>query len=89
MAEIDAADGRPARDRLPAAAAVRFREPVQASFRWSPDELAELVHAVETFDDEGSDWQRGGIGQSLWSIMVVDPELLAKLPSAIRTAVEC
>lgn len=61
---------------------------VQASFRWSPDELAELVNGVETFDDEGSDWQRGGIGQSLWSIMVVDPELHAKLPSAIRRAVE-
>lgn len=61
---------------------------VQASFRWSPDELAELVYAVETFDEEGSDWQRGGIGQSLWSIMVVDPALHAKLPSAIRTAVE-
>ncbi|HEY8685663.1 MAG TPA: DUF4365 domain-containing protein [Chloroflexota bacterium] len=59
---------------------------VQASFRWSPDELAELVHGVETFDGEGSDWQRGGIGQSLWSIMVVDPELRPKLPSAIRAA---
>ena len=63
-------------------------EAVQASFRWSPDELAELVHCVETFDDEGSDWQRGGIGQSLWSIMVVDPELHGKLPSAIRAAIE-
>jgi hypothetical protein len=50
--------------------------------------LAELVNAVETMDDGGADWQRGGIGQSLWSIMVVDPELCSKLPAAIRTCVE-
>jgi hypothetical protein len=61
---------------------------IEASFRWLPDELAELVHAVELFDDAGSDWQRGGIGQSLWSIMVVDPGLYAKLPSAVRAAAE-
>lgn len=34
------------------------------------------------------DWQRGGIGQSLWSIMVVDPDLCQKLPGAIRICVE-
>lgn len=61
---------------------------VQASFRWWPDELAQLVNAVEMMDDGGSDWQRGGIGQSLWSIMAVDPGLCSKLPAAIRTCVD-
>ena len=61
---------------------------VQASFRWSPDELTELVHGVESMDEGGADWQRGGVGQSLWSIMVVDPDLCAKLPAAIRIAVD-
>jgi hypothetical protein len=55
-------------------------EDIQASFRWFPDELAELVNAVETMDGGGADWQRGGVGQSLWSIMVVDPELCSKAP---------
>jgi hypothetical protein len=63
-------------------------EDIQASFRWFPDELAELVNAVETMDGGGADWQRGGVGQSLWSIMVVDPELCSKLPAAIHTCVE-
>jgi hypothetical protein len=63
-------------------------EDIQASFRWFPDELAELVNAVETMDGGGADWQRGGVGQSLWSIMVVDPELCSNLPAAIRTCVE-
>lgn len=61
---------------------------VQATLRWSAEELATLVHAVETMDDGGVDWQRGGVGQSLWSIMVVDPDLCEKLPSAIRICVE-
>jgi hypothetical protein len=39
-------------------------------------------------DDGGADWQRGGVGQILWSIMVLDPELCSKLPAAIRTCVE-
>lgn len=61
---------------------------VRKALRWTADELAALVHAVETMDDEGVDWQRGGVGQSLWSIMVVDPELRSKLSSSIRTCVE-
>src|SRR5256714_9189506 len=43
---------------------------------------------LETMDDGGADWPRGGVGQSLWSIMVVDPELCSKVPAAIRTCVE-
>lgn len=61
---------------------------VQTTFRWTAEELATLVHAVETMDDGGVDWQRGGVGQSLWSIMVVDPKLSDKLPAAIRICVE-
>lgn len=61
---------------------------VRAALRWSSDELATLVNAVETMDDGGSDWQRGGVGQSLWSIMVVDPDLCQKLPGAVRICME-
>ncbi len=61
---------------------------VQASFRWSPDELATLVRRLESMDDAGAEWARGGLGQSLWSIMVIDPGLRDKLPAAIRTCVE-
>lgn len=61
---------------------------VRAALRWSSDELATLVNAVETMDDGGSDWQRGGVGQSLWSIMVVDPNLCQKLPGAVRICME-
>lgn len=63
-------------------------EEVRAALEWFPDEVATLVQAVETMDDGGVDWQRGGVGQSLWSIMVVDPGLREKLPAAIRTCVE-
>lgn len=63
-------------------------EAVRATFRWRPDELADLVHAVESMDDGGASWQRGGLGQSLWSIMVIDPGLCARLPAAIRACVE-
>ncbi|WP_240431172.1 DUF4365 domain-containing protein [Mycobacterium kyogaense] len=65
-----------------------IEDEVRATLRWSSEELATLVHAVETFDDSGVDWQRGGIGQSLWSIMVVDPDLCQKLPGALRICVE-
>lgn len=61
---------------------------VRMALRWSVNELASLVHALETMDEGGVDWQRGGTGQSLWSIMVVDPDLCAKLPGAVRTCVE-
>lgn len=60
---------------------------VQAVLRWSADELATLVHAIEMLDDENMKWERGGLGQSLWSIMVVDPNLCEKLPDAIRICV--
>lgn len=61
---------------------------VRETLRWSPEELATLVNAVETMDDGGANWQRGGVGQSLWSIMVVDADLRQKLPGAVRICVE-
>lgn len=64
------------------------KKDVARSFRWSPDELVKLVHAVEMMDDGGVDWERGGLGQSMWSKMVSDPDLCGKLPAAIRTCVE-
>jgi hypothetical protein len=60
---------------------------VRATLQWSAGELATLVNAVETMDDGGSEWRRGGGGQSLWSIMVVDPDLCQKLPGAIGICV--
>ena len=42
---------------------------------------------METMGEGGSDWQCGGVGQSLWSIMVMDPDLRRKLPSAIGICV--
>lgn len=85
MVSIARGDSRRAHSRMDFSAA---EEDIQASFRWFPDELAELVNAVETMADGGAGWQRDGVGQSLWSIMVVDPELCSKFPTAIRTCVE-
>lgn len=65
-----------------------IKNEVRVALRWSADELATLVNAVETMDEGGVGWQRGGVGQSLWSIMVVDPDLCQKLPSAIRICVD-
>lgn len=63
-------------------------EAVQASFRWSPDEIVTLIQSIETMHDDGVGWQRGGVGQSLWSIMAIDPGLRAKLSTAIHNCVE-
>jgi hypothetical protein len=57
----------------------------RVSFRWTPQEIVDLVQAVERFTD-GDGWQRGGLGQSLWSILVVDPNLHSTLPYAIEVA---
>ena len=65
-----------------------MEDTVQAVLRWSPHEVATLVTKVETMDDSGADWQRGGLGQNLWSILVVDPDLSEKLPVAIAVCVE-
>jgi hypothetical protein len=61
---------------------------VRASFRWSVHEVVELIHHIESMDDSGVDWQRGGVGQSLWSILVSDPALCGKLHTAVGSAME-
>jgi hypothetical protein len=63
-----------------------IQQEVQASLRWQPDELADMVDRVETSDQFGAHWERGGIGQSLWALMSHDPELRFTLPRAIRSA---
>ncbi|AND17177.1 hypothetical protein A6122_2053 [Rathayibacter tritici] len=60
---------------------------VREALRWSPGELVALVHEVEMLDVEGGAWSRGGLGQSLWSIMAVDPLLQGSLERAVKLAV--
>lgn len=64
------------------------KDEVQLSFRWTLDELVNLVDKVENLGDEFPGWERGGVGQSLWAILAIDPALKEKLPRAIRAAVE-
>lgn len=61
---------------------------IAASMRWSPSELVSLVHEVEQFDEEILGWERGGVGQSLWSIMAMDPEILRVLRLATKLAAD-
>lgn len=64
------------------------KQEIAASMRWSPSELVSLVHGVEQLDDEVLGWERGGIGQSLWSLMAMDPELRRTLRLATKYAVD-
>lgn len=58
------------------------------AMRWTPSELVSLVHGVEQLPDDVVAWERGGVGQSLWSIMAEDPDLLRVLRVAARLAAE-
>lgn len=60
-------------------------EVVRATFHWLPSELFELVRKTENL---GVGWERGGLGQSIWMLLTSDRTLVAKLPAAIRLAVE-
>jgi hypothetical protein len=55
---------------------------VRQAFRWSTQEVYELVGAVEHLDDEGAGWERGGLGQCLWMLLAEDPTL----PTTVETA---
>lgn len=55
---------------------------VREYLRWSPTEILELMEAV---DCEG--WHRGGIGQSLFMLLVEDPGIGPKLRRAAIDAV--
>jgi hypothetical protein len=50
--------------------------------RWSPTEVLELMEAVD-----GEGWHRGGIGQSLFMLLVEDPGIGPKLRRAAIEAV--
>lgn len=61
---------------------------VRPTFRWSAQELFSLVSAVERLDEPGAGWERGGLGQSLWSILAVDRGLSSVTLPAIALAIE-
>lgn len=58
---------------------------VQPAFRWSAQEVCDLVCAVEHLEEAGG-WERGGIGQCLWSLLIEDTNLLASASVAIGFA---
>lgn len=60
---------------------------VASAMRWTPSELVQLVHGVEQLGESFWGWERGGVGQSLWSLMTMDPDLTFRLPHAVRLAV--
>jgi hypothetical protein len=59
-----------------------IEEEVQPTFRWSHEEVCDLVCAVE---DCG--WERGSIGQCLWMLLIQDPDLKRSTLPAIGLAV--
>jgi len=62
-------------------------EEVQKHLVWTPDELVALVHSVEMLEDV-TGWERGGVGQSLWSIISIQPDCVRALRRAVKVAVE-
>lgn len=62
-----------------------IEERVQLTFRWSAQEIYHMVSVVESLDEPG--WERGGFGQSLWSLLIEDSSLKASIPAAIELAV--
>lgn len=61
---------------------------VLPTFRWSAQEVSHLVRAVEHMDDEGAGWERGGLGQSLWCLLIEDPDLGSSVLPAIGLALK-
>ena len=53
-------------------------EVVQATFRWSPEEIAHMIRAIHP-----EDWGRGTLGQSFDVLMYEDPNIVSKLHSSI------
>jgi len=49
---------------------------VQPHLRWEQDEILRLLQAVET-----DEYERGGMGQSLYMLFVQDPHIVAKMKS--------
>jgi hypothetical protein len=56
----------------------RVQDAVQPSFRWSPEEISEMLKAVDQ-----EDWGRGTLGQSLDVLLYEDPKVVAKMELTI------
>lgn len=62
-----------------------IEEQVEPSFRWTPHEVHHMVQAVE---DQGGGWERGGIGQYVWSLLVMDRDLRSLILPAMTIALD-
>jgi hypothetical protein len=56
-----------------------IQDAIVPSFRWSPEEIAHMLRAIEP-----EDWGRGTRGQCLDVLFYEDPNIVAKLSIAIR-----
>jgi hypothetical protein len=59
---------------------------VRPTFRGSARELSDLVSAVEHRPEDTPGWERGGLGQSLWSLLIEDTDLHRAVLPAIGLA---
>jgi hypothetical protein len=60
---------------------------VLPTFRWSAQEVCDLVRAVEYLTKDGdAGWERGGLGQCLWCLLIEDPDLRSTILPAIGLA---
>jgi len=67
---------------------LEIEDQVRQSFRWSAQEISDLVGAVERWSEDTGDvaWERGGLGQCLYHLLVEDPLLRATLPHSLPIA---
>ncbi len=63
-----------------------IKERVRPASRWSAQEVCDLVAAVEERPLGTPGWERGGLGQCLWSLLIEDPQLGDALLPAIAVA---
>ncbi len=63
-----------------------IKERVRPASRWSAQEVRDLVAAVEERPLGTPGWERGGLGQCLWSLLIEDPQLGDALLPAIAVA---
>ncbi len=56
---------------------------VHATFQWTPQEVHHLVQAVEEL---GGVWERGGLGQCVWSLLIMDRNLRSTVLPALELA---
>jgi hypothetical protein len=56
----------------------KITKQVRTSFRWSPEEIAHMIRAIDP-----EDWGRGTLGQSFDVLMYEDPHVVPKLHTAV------